>query len=284
MKINNKIKVKQIFSIILILLLPFLFVFSIFPIPQVNAIDVPFTMNSGWAATSPIIDGNLDNLYLLNGGNKTWHFINNTMVNNYVYFLNNATHLFIYLDLTGDTTGWLIAPIIIHLDTNNSKQLVSCKADCFFYMDLQEVNFLLSPATLEYSENVSFGTSNNSVIFHTQIEIAFNMTSMRYTPRPGDTIGFLIEYGTNNDLVPDEFLPFDFYVPIGGSVLESDESSYAELVLASAPTIPPLDLTLLFQTLIIIGTASITAIATVLIIYILQRKGILSTTVTVLKM
>jgi hypothetical protein len=208
--------------------------------PYTLGLDVPFTMRSGWTSTAPTIDGTMETLWNTATRNKTWHIIL-VFQDSYVYFLNNKTHLFIYLDLAHDVWGNPNSHFYLWIDANNSKEITPAIffADCFIGTDIGVVSPISSPSSLIYTIAPSFSTSPNAPWNHVQLEIAIDMRTMYYTPQVGDTIGFLLAYDTTADTVPDDYFPYNFYTGLGGGVKENDESTYAELVLG-APYVPPL--------------------------------------------
>lgn len=246
--------------------------------PRVEAAAPPFTINSGWTTTSPVIDGQLDTTYISNSINMSWLFLTKSATS-YVYFLNNDTHMFVFIDAVADTTGWLVAPVWIFLDTNNSKQLV-LPPDAIFGMDLKEVNIVFYPTNLNFSHAVYYGGSVNSPTPHVQVEISLGLGNMTNSPKPGDTIGFLLAYGTDSDTNFDEYLPFNFYTGNGGPVSELDESTYAELTLATAPsgpTTPPFyfdPTTVIAVTVGVLIAVGITAGAAIPLTYYLTKSRV----------
>lgn len=210
-------------------------------IPYTSAVPVPpFTMNSGWTTTAPAIDGTLEPLWDSATKNYTWHHLGFSG-DAYVYFLNNRTHLFLFVDIVPDWINSGGSFFYLWLDTNNSKEITSSLflADCFLAFNYGETTFVSNPSNLIYKVKTGLVKTSNSPFFHTTLEIAIDMRSMFSAPSAGDTIGFLMAWDQSADSVPDEYLPFNFYTGLGGSILENNEGTYAELKLG-APVIPPL--------------------------------------------
>ncbi|NVM29946.1 MAG: hypothetical protein HWN65_13980 [Candidatus Helarchaeota archaeon] len=228
-------------------------------LPSARA-DYPYATNSMWADIPPTIDGQLDDIYLNYGPAIVW-YITPTSPHiagfNYIYLLNDAELLYVYIDLLSDNTSETEDMVLFRLDTDNGEE----SADTYFYHN-REMDLGSTPPGLDFTHAYEFSTSPNGNYNHVKWEIQLNLSSMAYNPGPGDVIGYL--FAIYIPFAPQYYYPSNDY----STLSPSDESTYNKLRLASEPE-PD------FTTIIWCIILSISVISAIILTYYLTKRNLL---------
>lgn len=220
-------------------------------IPSVRA-DFTYAIDSNWASSPPILDGTMDQIYLNKGPQIAW-YITPTSAHitgfNYIYILNDATFLYIFVDVVSDNSTDAMDIVYLYLDSDNDETTVIDILE----EDRDDAN------SMNPKLNYTFAISVNGAHNHVQWEIRLRFSLLSDgTPAPGDIVGYL--FGVYGTLDPQHYYPANNY----SIANKYDEATYNKLQLATAPGIQLDNLT---WTLILIGSIA----AAVVVTYLLMR-------------
>lgn len=220
-------------------------------LPSVRA-NYTYATESNWASSAPTLDGTLDGVYTSYGPQIAWYITPWTPHKpgfNYIYILNDAAFLYIFVDLVSDNSTDAGDLLFVLLDSDLSETVV----DSPLTTDRDDANFY-NP-----SVNYSFAASVNGAHDHVQWEVKLNFSNMAGNPAPGEIIGYL--FAIVGTLEPQHYYPANNYTVLN----MNDESTYNKLQLATAPG---LELSNLAWLLILVGAVA----ATFIITYLLMKR------------